>query len=215
MGFEPTIGFPLCSVSNRVLSASQPRLRRVVFNRGAGRGQVGNYRSIDFWRLVSSLRAARLKPSSRRAGRRTAQPRNSIALSIVMIWMSCAGTNPGILAFERRSALVLRQLSSVRQFYPQKWHPERPSDKRSPSDHKASDGGRWVSAIGATRSGGRPSCHCRPRRTGSPTGWWPQICLCGPPRQRPLQPRRSKARCRQTPRCAAGSAPARPLNSTS
>ena len=37
MGFEPTIGFPLCSVSNRVLSASQPRLRCCTFN-GAGSG---------------------------------------------------------------------------------------------------------------------------------------------------------------------------------
>lgn len=39
VGFEPTVGFPLRSVSNRVLSASQPRLRRKSFNRVGQRGQ--------------------------------------------------------------------------------------------------------------------------------------------------------------------------------
>ena len=41
MGFEPTVGFPPRSVSNRVLSASQPRLRRGSFKRRSGRGQGG------------------------------------------------------------------------------------------------------------------------------------------------------------------------------
>ena len=41
VGFEPTVGFPLRSVSNRVLSASQPRFRRGSFNRAGGRGQEG------------------------------------------------------------------------------------------------------------------------------------------------------------------------------
>lgn len=37
VGFEPTVGFPPRSVSNRVLSASQPRLRRISFS-GLQRG---------------------------------------------------------------------------------------------------------------------------------------------------------------------------------
>ena len=41
VGFEPTVGFPLRSVSNRVLSASQPRFRRDLFSEAAGRGQEG------------------------------------------------------------------------------------------------------------------------------------------------------------------------------
>lgn len=41
VGFEPTEGFPPRSVSNRVLSASQPRLRRASFKGRAGRGQGG------------------------------------------------------------------------------------------------------------------------------------------------------------------------------
>ena len=41
VGFEPTVGFPLRSVSNRVLSASQPRFRRGLFSGAAGRGQEG------------------------------------------------------------------------------------------------------------------------------------------------------------------------------
>lgn len=40
MGFEPTVEFPPRSVSNRVLSASQPRLRRVPFNGAKARGQA-------------------------------------------------------------------------------------------------------------------------------------------------------------------------------
>ena len=41
VGFEPTVGFPLRSVSNRVLSASQPRFRSPPFNGAGGRGQEG------------------------------------------------------------------------------------------------------------------------------------------------------------------------------
>ncbi len=41
VGFEPTVGFPLRSVSNRVLSASQPRFRRDLFSDAGGRGQEG------------------------------------------------------------------------------------------------------------------------------------------------------------------------------
>lgn len=41
VGFEPTKGFPPCSVSNRVLSASQPRLRRRSFNVAVRAGQEG------------------------------------------------------------------------------------------------------------------------------------------------------------------------------
>ena len=41
VGFEPTKGFPPCSVSNRVLSASQPRLqlRYLIGGRGGGKGK--------------------------------------------------------------------------------------------------------------------------------------------------------------------------------
>lgn len=41
VGFEPTVGFPLRSVSNRVLSASQPRFRRLSFSHPCARGQEG------------------------------------------------------------------------------------------------------------------------------------------------------------------------------
>ena len=41
VGFEPTVGFHPRSVSNRVLSASQPRLRRVPFSRAGAAGQGG------------------------------------------------------------------------------------------------------------------------------------------------------------------------------
>ena len=41
VGFEPTVGFPLRSVSNRVLSASQPRFRSVPFNGAGAGGQEG------------------------------------------------------------------------------------------------------------------------------------------------------------------------------
>jgi Type ISP C-terminal specificity domain len=43
VGFEPTVGFHPRSVSNRVLSASQPRLQRTPFNhlRFAGQGGKG------------------------------------------------------------------------------------------------------------------------------------------------------------------------------
>ncbi len=39
VGFEPTVRFPVRSVSNRVLSASQPRLQRASFNNAKARGQ--------------------------------------------------------------------------------------------------------------------------------------------------------------------------------
>ncbi len=41
VGFEPTVGFHPRSVSNRVLSASQPRFRRVLFNGAGQAGQEG------------------------------------------------------------------------------------------------------------------------------------------------------------------------------
>jgi hypothetical protein len=41
VGFEPTERFPVRSVSNRVLSASQPRLRRALSSHPRERGQEG------------------------------------------------------------------------------------------------------------------------------------------------------------------------------
>lgn len=41
VGFEPTVGFHPRSVSNRVLSASQPRLRRIPFSEEGAAGQGG------------------------------------------------------------------------------------------------------------------------------------------------------------------------------
>ena len=54
VGFEPTIGFPLCSVSNRVLSASQPRLRRPPFSQPRDRGQEGT-REAGEWSLPCAV----------------------------------------------------------------------------------------------------------------------------------------------------------------
>ena len=51
VGFEPTVGFPLRSVSNRVLSASQPRFRWRLFNQARVRGQEGKRSSF----VVSSV----------------------------------------------------------------------------------------------------------------------------------------------------------------
>ena len=47
VGFEPTVGFPLRSVSNRVLSASQPRFRYPSFSDAARRGQEGKGENWD------------------------------------------------------------------------------------------------------------------------------------------------------------------------
>ena len=62
VGFEPTVGFPLRSVSNRVLSASQPRFRRFPFSHGGARGQEGKDRLLRLSRSLhrdglSSVRA--------------------------------------------------------------------------------------------------------------------------------------------------------------
>ena len=69
VGFEPTVGFPLRSVSNRVLSASQPRFRRVSFNRAGGRGQEGKRRWAlgilrqiqPIWRGAKALRPPEIR----------------------------------------------------------------------------------------------------------------------------------------------------------
>jgi hypothetical protein len=47
VGFEPTERFPVRSVSNRVLSASQPRLRLSRFSRVRRKGQEGKPRRFD------------------------------------------------------------------------------------------------------------------------------------------------------------------------
>ena len=49
VGFEPTVGFPLRSVSNRVLSASQPRFRCVPFSDLDGREQEGKLGKFWLW----------------------------------------------------------------------------------------------------------------------------------------------------------------------
>ena len=41
VGFEPTVGFPLRSVSNRVLSASQPRFQHLSLSHPCEKGQEG------------------------------------------------------------------------------------------------------------------------------------------------------------------------------
>ena len=54
VGFEPTVGFPLRSVSNRVLSASQPRFRCVSFNGAGQRGQEGKDWHFPRWAPIFS-----------------------------------------------------------------------------------------------------------------------------------------------------------------
>ena len=49
VGFEPTVGFHPRSVSNRVLSASQPRFRWRIFNGAVEPGQ-----GEKMWRLSES-----------------------------------------------------------------------------------------------------------------------------------------------------------------
>jgi hypothetical protein len=52
VGFEPTVGFPLRSVSNRVLSASQPRFRLPSFSHPCAREQEGKGEPPRFYRRV-------------------------------------------------------------------------------------------------------------------------------------------------------------------
>ena len=47
VGFEPTVGFHPRSVSNRVLSASQPRFRWRIFNGAVQPGQGGKMACLD------------------------------------------------------------------------------------------------------------------------------------------------------------------------
>ena len=61
VGFEPTVGFPLRSVSNRVLSASQPRFRQVLFICAPPRGQGGKGGRRKVWLRPTSGSVRRLR----------------------------------------------------------------------------------------------------------------------------------------------------------
>lgn len=100
VGFEPTVEFPPRSVSNRVLSASQPRLRRVPFNGGQARGQAERQ---DFFKSAPSAPMS----TKVRAGANTSS-RKSVRAALLVVALVQAYIEAMRLPFHQLVSVVSR-----------------------------------------------------------------------------------------------------------